>query len=134
MQPPFWAISGTGWSEMRPVFVRTEAGARGHVLVVMPAYIPVRELKRDWKDLDLTVEEGLGELNRICARELPVAGMDAILRLPKPAPVAKQLPDALQVNLAPALPRSKVVADTKRKLPKQGLMARWAALNKGNIR
>ena len=44
-------------------------------------------------------------------------GMDAILRLPKPTPVAKQLLDALQVNLPPALPRSKVVVDTKRKLP-----------------
>ena len=63
------------------------------------------------------MEEGLGQLNRICAMELSVAGMDAILRLPKPTPVAKQLLDALQVNLPPALPRSKVVVDTKRKLP-----------------
>ena len=44
-------------------------------------------------------------------------GMDAILRLPEPSPVAKELLDALQVTLPPALPRSKVVADTKRKMP-----------------
>jgi len=31
--------------------------------------------------------------------------------------------DALQVNLPPALPRSKVVADTKRKLPKRRKIA-----------
>jgi hypothetical protein len=109
--------SKTSHLEVRPVFVRTEASTRGHVLVVMLAYMLVRELKRAWKDLDLTVEEGLAELNRICAMELSVAGMDAILRLPGPSLLAKQLLDALQVNLPPALPRSKVVVDTKRKLP-----------------
>ena len=46
-------------------------------------------------------------------------GMDVVLRLPEPSPVAKELLDALQVNLPPVLPRSKVVADTKRKLPKR---------------
>ena len=109
--------SKTSHLEVRPVFVRTEASTRGHVLVVMLAYILVRELKRAWKDLDLTVEEGLGELNRICAMELSVAGMDAVLRLPEPSPVAKELLSSLQVNLPPVLPRSKVVVDTKRKLP-----------------
>jgi Transposase DDE domain len=109
--------SKTSHLEVRPVFVRTEASTRGHVLVVMLAYMLVRELKRAWKYLDLTVEEGLSELNRICAMELSVAGMDTILRLPKPSPAARQLLDALQVNLPPALPRSKIVVDTKRKLP-----------------
>ena len=69
-----------------------------------------------WRDFDLTVEEGLGELNRICAIELSVTGTDTILRLPEPSPAAKQLLEALQVNLPPVLPGSKVVADTKRKL------------------
>ena len=109
--------SKTSHLEVRPVFVRTEASTRGHVLVVMLAYMLVRELKHAWRDFDLTVEEGLGELNRICAIELSVTGTDTILRLPEPSPMAKQLLEALQVNLPPALPRSKVVVDTKRKLP-----------------
>jgi len=109
--------SKTSHLEVRPVYVRTESSTRGHVLVVMLAYMLVRELKRAWKDLDLTVEEGLSALNRICVMELSVAGMDTILRLPEPSPVAKQLLSALQVNLPPALPRSKVVVDTKKKLP-----------------
>jgi hypothetical protein len=87
------------------------------VLVVMLSYMLVRELKRAWKDFDLTVEEGLDELNRICAMELSVAGMDAVLRLPDPSPLAKQLLGSLQVNLTPVLHRSKVVVDTKKKLP-----------------
>ena len=109
--------SKTSHLEVRPVYVRTEASTRGHVLVVMLAYMLVRELKRAWKDLDLTVEEGLGELNRICTIELSVSGMDAILRLPEPSPMAKNLLAALKVNLPPALPKSKVVVDTKKKLP-----------------
>ena len=108
--------SKTSHLEVRPVFVRTEASTRGHVLVVMLAYMLVRELKHAWRDFDLTVEEGLGELNRICAIELSVTGTDTILRLPEPSPMAKQLLEALNVNLPPALPRSKVVVDTKRKL------------------
>ena len=109
--------SKTSHLEVRPVFVRTEASTRGHVLVVMLSYMLVRELKRAWKDFDLTVEEGLDELNRICAMELSVAGMDAVLRLPDPSPLAKQLLGSLQVNLPPVLHRSKVVVDTKKKLP-----------------
>jgi len=109
--------SKTNHLEVRPVFVRTEVSTRGHVLVVMLAYMLVRELKRAWKDFDLTVKEGLGELNRICVMELSVASMDAVMRLPEPSPVAKQLLNALQVNLPPALPKSRVVVDTKKKLP-----------------
>jgi hypothetical protein len=52
------------------------------MLVVMRADMRVRELKRACKDVELTVEEGLGELNRICAMALSAAGLDAVLRLP----------------------------------------------------
>jgi hypothetical protein len=109
----------TSHLEVRPVFVRTEANTRGHVLVVMLAYLLVRELKRAWWDLDLTVEEGLCELNRISAVELSLGGADAILRLPDPSPMAKNLLGALKVNLPPALPKSKVVVDTRKKLPER---------------
>ena len=33
-------------------------------------------------------------------------GMDVVLRLPEPSPVAKELLSSLQVNLPPVLPRS----------------------------
>jgi hypothetical protein len=102
--------------QVRPVFVRTEANTRGHVLVVMLAYLLVRELKRAWNKLDLTVPEGLEELNRICAVQVSINGTDAILRLPKPSPLAKELLDTLKLKLPAALPKSKVVVNTKRKL------------------
>lgn len=106
----------TSHLEVRPVFVRKEANTRGHVLVVMLAYLIVRELKRAWRNLDLTVEEGLEELNRLCAMELSINGGGSCLRLPDPSPKTKKLLDALQIHLPAALPKSKVKVDTKKKL------------------
>jgi len=102
--------------EVRPVYVRTEANTRGHVLVVMLAYLIVRELRRAWNNFDLTVEEGLEELNRLCAMELSIKGGGSCLRLPSPSPRIKELLEALQIKLPAALPRSRVKVDTKKKL------------------
>lgn len=103
--------------EVRPVFVRTEANTRGHVLVVMLAYLIVRELKRAWSEFDLTVEEGLEELNRLCAMELSIEGGGSCLRVPDPAAQTKKLLDALRIKVPDALTKSKVKVDTKKKLP-----------------
>jgi hypothetical protein len=107
----------TSHLEVRPVFVRTEANTRGHVLVVMLAYLIVRELKRAWSEFDLTVEEGLEELNRLCAMELSIEGGGSCLRVPDPAAQTKKLLDALKIKVPDALPKSKIKVDTKKKLP-----------------
>jgi len=106
----------TSHLEVRPVFVRTEASTRGHVLVVMLAYMIVRELKRAWRDFDLTVEEGLDELNRLCAMKLSIKDGGSCLRVPEPSPIAKELLAAIDVKLPPLLAKSAVNVDTKRKL------------------
>jgi transposase len=106
----------TSHLEVRPVFVRTEASTRGHVLVVMLAYMIVRELKKAWRDLDLTVEEGLEELNRLCAMQLSIKDGGSCLRIPEPSPIAKELLEKLDVTLPPLLAKSTVNVDTKRKL------------------
>jgi len=46
----------TAHLEMRPIHVRTAEHTRGHVLVVMLAYLIRRELSRAWAALDATVE------------------------------------------------------------------------------
>ena len=102
--------------EVRPVFVRTEVNTRGHVLVVMLAYRIIRALKQAWKDIDVTVEEGLQELDRICAMQLSVKGGGACLRIPEPSPIAKELLNALDMKLPLMLAKSKVEVDTKKKL------------------
>jgi len=106
----------TNHLEVRPVFVRTEANTRGHVLVVMLAYRIIRALKQAWQGIDLTVEEGIKELDRICAMQLSVKGTSACLRIPEPSPIAKELLGALDVKLPLMLSRSKVEVDTKKKL------------------
>ena len=106
----------TSHLEVRPVFVRTEASTRGHVLVVMLAYMIIRELKKAWRAFDLTVEEGLDELNRLCAMQLSIKDGGTCLRVPEPSPIAKELLDALDVNLPPLLAKSQASVDTKRKL------------------
>jgi len=107
----------TSHLEVRPVFVRKEENTRGHVLVVMLSYLIVRSLKRAWNDIDMTVEEGLKELDRLCAMNLSVKGGSACLRIPEPSPTAKELLDALDVKLPLFLPKSEAKVDTKRKLP-----------------
>jgi hypothetical protein len=102
--------------EVRPVFVRTGANTRGHVLVVMLSYLIVRELRRAWSNFDLTVEEGLEEVGKLCAMELSIKDGASCLRLPDPSPQTKDLLKALEINLPAVLPKSKVKVDTKRKL------------------
>jgi transposase len=59
----------TSHLETRPIYVRTAEHTRGHVLVVMLAYLIRRELSRAWASLDLTVEEGLHQLQTLCTTE-----------------------------------------------------------------
>jgi len=107
----------TGHLEVRPVFVRTEANTRGHALVVMLAFMIVRQLRKAWSEFDLTVEEGLQELSRVCAVELSIKGGEPILRVPDPSGQAKELLSTLRINLPSVLPKSNVNVGTRRKLP-----------------
>src|SRR5437773_5959412 len=70
--------------ETRPIHVRTEEHTRGHVLVVMLAYLIRRELGRAWTSLDVTVEEGLRQLHALCSTEVQVDGGGSCLRIPTP--------------------------------------------------
>jgi len=55
----------SGHLEIRPTFVQTEASTRGHVFVVMLAYLLERELDHYWRSLDLPVSEALDELGSL---------------------------------------------------------------------
>jgi len=55
----------TGYLEVRPIFVRKDPRTRGHVFVVMLAYLLIQELESYWKDLGLTTKEGIDELASI---------------------------------------------------------------------
>jgi transposase len=109
----------TGHLEIRPIYVRTEAHTRGHVLVAMLAYLLRQELAQAWEKQNLTVEEGLARLSRICLQEIRVKGRPGFFVIPKPTPEVQALLDALKVTLPKTLTPSPVIVDSTRKLPER---------------
>ena len=80
--------------------MRTEASARGHVLVVMFAYLIVRELLKAWADLDLTVEEGLSQLAGLSSIKMRMGSQETIVqKIPVPGPTSSSLLKAAGVTL-----------------------------------
>lgn len=102
--------------EARPIHVRTAEHTRGHVLVVMLAYLIRRELSRAWISLDRTVEEGLHQLQTVCSTELRVEGGGSCLRIPTPTAGCRALLNALDIHLPQALPHTDVPVVTRKKL------------------
>ncbi|MGH9350768.1 MAG: hypothetical protein ACRD2G_01175 [Terriglobia bacterium] len=105
--------------ETRPVWVRTAEHTRGHVLVVILAYLIRRELSRAWAVLDTTVEKGLHQLQTICSTELKVDGGANCLRIPTPNPAVRALLKSLGLSLPDALPHRDTRVVTRRKLPER---------------
>ena len=114
-----WAFrtSKTVQLEIRPIHVRLASRTRGHVLVVMLAYLVVAELARRWQTLDVTVQEGLDQLATLCATNVTIQDQFRCQKIPQPRPDLKQLLDAAGIRLPEALPCKAVKVTTKRKLP-----------------
>jgi hypothetical protein len=99
--------------------VRTPEHTRGHVLVVMLAYLIRRELSRAWAALDVTVEEGLHQLQTLVSTEMKVEGGGSCLRIPTPNPPCRALLKALDMALPDALPHTAMPVVTRKKLPER---------------
>jgi len=108
----------SGHLEIRPTFVRTEASTRGHVFVVMLAYLLERELDKYWHDLEVTVAEGIDELGSLRGTELTI-GQATCQQVPEPTGLSKQLLDAADIKLPAVLPLRKVHVATRKKLVSQ---------------
>lgn len=106
----------TGHLEMRPVYVQTKESTRGHILVVMLAYLVVRELSRRWSSFDMTVQEGLSQLSMLCAMEMRVNNSLTCLKFPKPCEQSRKLLEALGVTFPSAFPHKEVNVVTKKQL------------------
>ena len=109
----------TAHLEARPVYVRKESRTRGHVFVVMLAYMIVAELARCWQALDLTVEEGIQELATLCMTEVTIAGRPRINEVPTPRASIKRLLQAAGSRLPKALPYTGATVSSKKKLPEE---------------
>jgi len=109
----------TAHLETRPIYVRRADHTRGHVLVVMLAYLIRRELSRAWASLDVTVEAGLEQLQTLCSTEMKVEGGASCLRIPTPRSQSRTLLKAADIHLPDALPHREVRVVTRKKLPER---------------
>ena len=109
----------TAHLEARPIYVRTAEHTRGHVLVVMLAYLIRRDLSPAWTTLDVTIEEGLNQLQTLCTTEISVEGGGSCLRIPTPSPSSLALLNALNIQLPKLLPHTETRVVTRKKLPER---------------
>lgn len=112
----------TGHLEVRPVYVRKENSTRGHVLLVMLAYLVIRELKSAWERFDLTVEEGIEQLTTLCSMKVTMKGGGSYLQIPEPRDISMKLLSAVSVRLPEVLPHRKVKVVSRRKLPSRRII------------
>ena len=99
----------TAHLETRPIYVRTAEHTRG--------YLILRELSVASLSLDLTVEEGLHQLQGLCSTKIQVEGGGSCLRIPTPDATSEALLKALRLPLSEALPANEVPVVTRKKLP-----------------
>ena len=116
-----WAFrnSKTVQLEMRPVYLRDENRTRGHALVVMLAYLMTQALRQRWRDIDLTVQEGLDRLASLCLIEVIIGGRPAYHRVPTPRDDVRRLFEAADVAVPAALPLAPARVATKQSLPQR---------------
>jgi len=112
-------ISKTVELEMRPIHVRCVASTRGHALVVILAYILVRELARRWIDLDLTVGEGISQLATLCVTDIISDGKARCGIVPEPRPEVAELIALSGIQIPPIIRCHGAKAATQKKLPER---------------
>jgi hypothetical protein len=104
-----------GLLRVQPTYVRTEASTRGHVLVVMLAYLLERELHKYWRRLNVTVAEGIDELGSMRGIEMELEQV-AYQKIPEATGLSKELLDAANIKLPEVLPLRKVYVATRKNL------------------
>jgi transposase len=110
----------TGHLDFRPWFVCTADNTQAHALTSMLALKVRRHLERAWWTLEVTVEEGLRQLEQLCVTELVHRQSGEVLarQVPEPSPRQKQLLDALKLRLPETAPNAPVTVGTRKKINK----------------
>ena len=108
----------TGHLEFRPWFVCTADNTQAQALTAMLALKVRRHLERAWWSLEVTVAEGLRELEKLCGLELihPQSGRVVARQVPEPSARQKQLLDALSLTLPARVPAAAVTVGTRKKI------------------
>jgi len=108
----------TGHLEFRPWFVCTEDNTQAHALTSMLGLKVRRHLEHAWWALEVTVEEGLRELEQLCVMELVHAQSGKVVarQVPQPNARQKRLLDALKLDLPGTAPEAEVIVGTRKKI------------------
>ena len=124
-----WAFrtSKTVELELRPIHVRLADRTRGHALIVMLAYRIVQELANRWKNIELTVPEGINELSQVCAIEMRVNNKPFANRIPHPRASIKKLLKDAGVRLPEIFSASAKKVATRKKLVDRRKKARQSS-------
>ena len=81
------------------------------------AYRMIQTLSKQWRQLDLTVEQGIDLLSTLCAQKVSIHGKASFQTIPQPCDEVKTLLDALDITMPDAIPDRGVVVSTRKKLP-----------------
>ena len=100
---------------LRGIFVRKANRTRGHVFVMMLAYLIAFELRRLWESLEITVEEGIQELTQLCTLKKKIQNI-SIQIIPAPRENIKKLFEKANVMLPDAIPDRNIPVYTRKKL------------------
>ena len=98
--------------ELRPLHVRLSSSTRGHVFVVMLAYLIIQELNKLWKDIDLTVEDGLKYLTTLTEQKIVFPNGLKISSIPTPSEQNEELLKAAGITLPPYLANNDITVGT----------------------
>ena len=79
--------------------------------------VSIRALATLWRDLDLTVQEGLDQLSTLCLNEILLPDRAVSYQLPTPREGVRQLLDAAAVRLPTKIVAQASRVATKAKLP-----------------
>ena len=119
--------------ELRPHYVRKTKRTEGHVFVVMLAYKIVRYLAQCWREIEVTVEEGIQELDSICLNTIMNTGKATFRVIPKPRLLGRKLLEALNMQLPKIVPDKGIIISPRKKLVRHPSRRHRAIHNEAEI-
>jgi len=102
--------------EMRAIYVRKENRTRAHVLICMLAYLLVFELQHKWREVEMTVAEGIDALAAHCSLTIQSSSRCPYQIIPKPNVQGQLLLDKAEITLPDAIAYREVNVATRKKL------------------
>lgn len=104
--------------EIRPIFLRKGHRTQGHLIVCMLAYKIEKYLRECWKELDLTVEDGMEKLCSIVGMKTKLDPEKEVVWLAEPDETCKKLLSLADVIMPTYLPANETIVSPNEKLSK----------------